>query len=194
MRAMIVGAGLGARLRPLTQMLPKPAVPVRGLPLVAYPLAMLASVGVSEVIVNTHHLPGALREACQTSCPAGLKLHFSNEESLLHTGGAIRRVVGFLRESDPCLILGGDMILDLDLAALIERHRSSGRAATLLLRDDPRAARFGTIGVDGQGRLRRIADRFDLGGEQAAGVYTWLNVVSPKAFASLPDQEVFPCS
>ena len=83
------------------------------------------------------------------------------------------------------------MILDLDLAAFVERHRTSGRAATLLLRNDPRAARFGTIGIDGQGSLRRIAGRFDLGGEQAAGIYTWLNVVSPKAFASLPDREVF---
>jgi len=191
MRAMIVGAGLGTRLRPLTHLLPKPAVPVRGLPLVAYPLAMLASVGVREVVVNTHHLPEALRDACGAHCPDGMELQFSHEESLLHTGGAIRRVMEFLRESDPCLILGGDMILDLDLAGLIERHRASDRAATLLLRDDPRAARFGTIGVDGQGRLRRIAGRFDLGGEQAAGVYTWLNIVSPKAFASLPDREVF---
>ncbi|MCP5057970.1 MAG: NTP transferase domain-containing protein [bacterium] len=191
MRAMIVGAGLGTRLQPLTHLLPKPAVPVRGLPLVAYPLALLASVGVREVVVNTHHLPEALREACIANCPGGMELHFSHEESLLHTGGAIRRVREFLRESDPCLVLGGDMILDLDLAALIERHRASGWAATLSLRDDPRAARFGTIGVDGQGRLRRIAGRFDLGGEKAAGVYTWLNILSPKAFDSLPDREVF---
>ncbi len=191
MRAMIVGAGLGTRLAPLTRLLPKPAVPVRGLPLVAYPLALLASVGVREIVINTHHLAPALREACRASCPPGVELHFSHEPELLHTGGAIRRVVEFLQESDPCLILGGDMILDLDLAALLARHRQSGRAATLLLRDDPRAERFGTIGIDGEGRLRRIARRFDLGGEQAAGVYTWLNVVSPDAFASLPEREAF---
>ena len=188
---MIVAAGKGERLQPFTRWLPKPAVPVRGLPLVAYPLALLASAGVTEVVINVHHLPDALRAAAERWCPPGLRLHFSHEPHLLHTGGAIKRVASFLRESDPCLIVGGDMILDLDLAGFLARHRETGRAASLLLRDDPRAERFGTIGLDEAGRLRRVAGRFDLGGESRAGVYTWLNVVSPKAFESLPDEEVF---
>lgn len=188
---MIVGAGLGTRLRPLTGWRPKPALPVRGIPLVAYSLALLAAAGVREVVINVHHLPQILRRTATRWCPQGLTLHFSEERELLLTGGAIRRVAGFLRESDPCVVLGGDMVVDLDLRGLVERHVRSGREVTLVLRQDPRAARFGTIGVDREGRVRRIAKRFDLGGEQSAGVYTWVNVISARALDTLPEREAF---
>jgi NDP-sugar pyrophosphorylase family protein len=188
---MIVAAGLGTRLRPLTQLRPKPALPVRGLPLVTYPLALLAAAGVEEVVINVHYLPRLLQEAAERACPVGLKLHFSHEPVLLHTGGAIRKVADFLRASDPCLVLGGDMIVDLDLAALVARHRALDREATLVLKDDPRATRFGTIGIDGEGQVRRIARRFDLGRERRAGVYTWVNVFAARAFDTLPERAAF---
>lgn len=191
MRGMIVAAGLGTRLRPLTAHRPKPAVPVRGLPLIAYPLALLARAGVTDVVINVHHLPELLIAAARRWCPAQLELHFSHEAQLLHTGGAIREVADFLRESDPCVVLGGDMILDLDLPALIRRHREGHRAATIVLREDPRAAAFGTIDVDGEGHVRRIGRRFDLGGASHGGVYTWANLFSPRALDALPNRRVF---
>jgi NDP-sugar pyrophosphorylase family protein len=191
MRGMIVAAGLGTRLRPLTQYRAKPAVPVRGIPMIAYTLAFLARAGVEELVINLHHLPDSLIAAAQRWCPAHLKLHFSHERELLHTGGAIRRVASFLRESDPCVVLGADMILDFDLAAVLRQHRDGDHAATLVLRQDPRASRFGTIGVDGRGCVRRIARRLDLGGADRAGVYTWANLFSRRALESLPDREVF---
>jgi len=191
MRGMIVAAGIGTRLRPLTHHRPKPAVPVRGIPVIAYPLAFLAQAGVTEIVINVHHLPEPLIAAARRWCPAHVKLHFSHEAELLHTGGAIRRVAAFLRESDPCVVLGGDMILDFDLAAMIRRHRAGDCAATLALREDPRAPVFGTIGVDGEGRVRRIARRFDLGGVDRAGVYTWANLFSPRALDTLPDRQIF---
>jgi len=191
MRAMIVAAGLGTRLRPLTELRPKPAVPVRGIPLVAYPLALLAHAGVDEVTLNVHHRPEQLIAAAQAWQPARLALRFSHEPSLLDTGGGIARVVDFLRESDPCLLLGGDMVVDLDLRGLVAAHVRSGRAVTAVLRRDERSRQFGTIGVDRTGRIRRIGRRFDLGGEVDSGVYTWVNVVSARAFDSLPEREVF---
>lgn len=191
MRAMIVAAGRGTRLLPLTHLRPKPALPVRGIPLVGYTLALLAHAGVREVVINVHHLPEALAEAARAWCPPGVELRFSPERELLGTGGAIRRVADFLRESDPCLVLGGDMLCDVDLPALIERHRAGGQWATLLLREDPRAARFGTIGVDGEGDVRRIGRRLDRGGEERAGLYTWVNVLSPRALDALPEREAF---
>jgi mannose-1-phosphate guanylyltransferase len=191
MRAMIVAAGLGTRLRPLSELLPKPAVPVRGIPLIAYPLALLAHAGVRDVTVNVHHLPERLVAASEASRPAGVTLRFSAEPKLLDTGGGIARVASFLRESDPCLLIGGDMVVDLDLRAIIALHHASGRAVTAVLRRDPRASAFGTIGVDRTGRMRRIGRRFDLGEEVEAGVYTWVNVVSARAFDTLPAREVF---
>jgi NDP-sugar pyrophosphorylase family protein len=83
------------------------------------------------------------------------------------------------------------MVVDLDLRAIIALHHASGRAVTAVLRRDPRASAFGTIGVDRTGRMRRIGRRFDLGEEVEAGVYTWVNVVSARAFDTLPAREVF---
>ncbi|MGH0028581.1 MAG: nucleotidyltransferase family protein [Myxococcota bacterium] len=191
MRAMIVAAGLGTRLRPLTNLVPKPAVPVCGLPMIAYTLALLRHHGVTEVIVNTHHLPAMLERTATEHCPVGLALRFSREETLLDTGGGIRRAAGFLRESDPCLIVGGDMLLDADLTGLVSRHRDRGDAVSMLLREDVRADTFGTVGVDDEGVVRRIGSRHDLGGATRAGVYTWANVVSARAFDALPDREAF---
>jgi mannose-1-phosphate guanylyltransferase len=188
---MIVAAGLGTRLRPLTEWLPKPAVPVRGVPLVAYGLELLASAGVREVVINVHHLPERLIEAAERARPANLALRFSHERDLLHTGGAIRRVASFLRESETSVILGGDMIVDLDLPAQIRAHRASGRAISAVLADDPRTSRFGSIGLDAQGGLRRIGRRFDLGGETQRGLYSWVNVLSASAFESMPERDVF---
>jgi len=189
---MIVAAGLGTRLRPLTELRPKPALPVRGIPLVAYTLALLARHGVKEVIINAHHLPDLLMDAARLHCPPGVELRFSIEEQLLDTGGGIRRVADYLRESDPCLIIAADMLIDVDLSALVARHREHGDAWTLLLRtNDPRESAFGTIGVDAAQRLRRIGRRHDLGGEKRAGVYAWVNVVAARAFDSLPEREIF---
>lgn len=188
---MIIAAGLGTRLLPLTRWRPKPAVPVRGVPLIAYSLALLARHGVDEIAVNLHHLPEQLEAEARAWCPAGVRLHFSREIELLGTGGGIRRVARFLRESDPCVIIGGDMLLDCDLGALVRAHRERNDSVTLLLRDDPRAEQFGTIGVDDVGCVRRIASRFDLGGSSRAGVYAWANLVSPRAFDSLPELESF---
>jgi NDP-sugar pyrophosphorylase family protein len=187
---MILAAGLGTRLRPLSELRPKPAMPVRGIPLVAYNLALLARHGVTEVAINLHHLPGQIQAAAERYCPPGVRLHFSIEDRLLDTGGGIRRLAGFLRESDPSLLLAGDMVLDADLTALVARHRGQANRVTMLLCEDSRAPSFGTLGVDGEGRLRRIAQRLDLGGETRAGVWVWANAVSPRLFESMPDQEV----
>jgi mannose-1-phosphate guanylyltransferase len=190
-RGMIVAAGLGTRLRPLTDLRPKPALPVRGVPLIAYQLALLSHSGVEEVVINVHHHPDALIAAAERYAPGGMAVRFSHETELLDTGGGIRRVADFLRESDPCVIVGGDMIVDCDLPGLIESHRARGDAFSMLLRDDPRAATFGSVGIDAAGCVRRIGRRFDLGGESACGVYTWVNVVAARALATLPDRERF---
>ncbi len=188
---MIVAAGLGTRLRPLTEWLPKPAVPVRGVPIIAYGLELLAAAGVTEVVINVHHHPERLIEAAESWQPPKLGIRFSHEGDLLHTGGAIRRVASFLRESETCVVIGGDMLVDLDLPALVRAHAASGRAITALLADDPRIASFGSIGLDAAGRMRRIGRRVDHGGETQRGLYTWVNVLSARAFEGMPERDVF---
>ena len=191
MRAMILAAGLGTRMQPLSALRPKPVLPVLGIPLLAWPLAWLARHGVREVVLNLHHLPHATRAAAEAWAPPGLSVRFSEEPDLLDTGGGIRHAADFLRESDPSVVISADMICDLDLANLVARHRDRGDRLTLALREDARSERFGTIGLDAAGRIRRIARRFDLGGETRAGVNVSVYVFSAAAFDSLPERTVF---
>ncbi len=188
---MILAAGLGTRLQPLTALRAKPALPIRGVPMIAFALAWLRAHGVTEVAVNLHHLPRSVREAVEEWCPAGLTVTFSHEPELLDTGGGMRRVANFLRESDPAIVIAGDMLLDLDLGRAVREHRAAARRATLVLRDDPRSAQFGSIGVDDDGAIRRIATRFDLGGEVRSGLYTSVNLFSPALFDAMPERERF---
>lgn len=193
MRGMIVAAGLGTRLRPLTELCPKPALPVRGIPLVAYNLRLLAHAGVQEIVINTHHLPKILEREARAWCPAGVELRFSYEPELLDTGGGIRRVVDFLRESDPAIVIGGDMLIDFPVEKLLANHRETGAEMSALLLEDPRAARFGTIGIDEEGRVRRIAERFRAPGgtETRCGLYTWVNVFSSDSYRWMPERDRF---
>jgi len=190
-RALILAAGLGERIRPLSDLRPKPALPVLGLPVVGFALRLLARHGVREVVMNRHHMPDVLAAAAEAACPEGVALTWSDEPALLGTGGALRRVRDFLAESDPCLMLAGDMLLDADLSKLVDRHRAQGRSVTFLLKEDRRAPVFGTMGVDPAGRLRRIGGHFDLGGEVRDGIYAHATVISARALDTLPDREAF---
>lgn len=188
---MILAAGLGARLRPLSTLRAKPAMPVLGRPVLGYLLALLHHHGVREVVINLHHLPETIREAVERSRPPGMLVQYSPEETPLGTGGAIRRARALLGDDEPLLVLAGDMLLDLDLGALLQRHLAARSECTLVLRRDPRQDQFGTIGLDATGRVRRFATRFDLGGETEAGVFLGIRVFSPEALRYIPDLECF---
>lgn len=191
MRGLILAAGLGERIRPLSDLRPKPALPVLGLPVIGFGLRLLARHGVRELAVNRHHLPGELERAVESHRPEGTTVRWSDEPELLGTGGALRRVRDFLAGSDPCVMLAGDMLLDVDLSKLVDLHRTRGDAVTFLLKEDRRGPVFGTMGVDSAGRLRRVGGHFDLGGEVRAGVYAHATVISARALSTLPDREAF---
>lgn len=191
MRAMILAAGLGTRMRPLSNLRPKPAMPVQGIPVLAWNLALLARHGIREVILNTHVQPEAIVAAAQAYRPSGLELHFSHEPELLDTGGGLLQARSFLEQSTCCVVLAGDMLLDLDLTAAIARHERSGRNVTFLLRDDPRTKSFGSIGLDENGRVRRIGSRFDLGGETRSGLFITASIFSTSFLKSMPHKRIF---
>jgi len=207
-RAMILAAGLGTRLRPLTDERAKPALPVRGRPVISLLLELLARQGIREVMINLHHLPDTIRRAVAADRPPGIEVAWSNEEKPLGTGGGIRRAAEFLRASETCVVLAGDMLLDVDLEALARRHRASGRDVTLLLRRDPREASFGSIGVDAGGAVVRVGrhpvgspvapsgQAAAIGGagepaERARGLFTGVRLFERGALADWPEREVF---
>jgi len=182
---MILAAGLGTRMAPLSEWRPKPALPVRGVPLVGYLLELLRVNGVTEVILNVHHGAEVVREAAERCCPAGIALSFSEERQLLGTGGGILRAAPFLRESETSLVVSGDMVLDTDLKSLIATHREREDAATLLLRADKRSKEFGPVGLDDDNSVRQIGNDFDLGGSTSLGLFTSVRVFASRAYDSL---------
>lgn len=190
---MILAAGLGTRMRPLTDERAKPALPVRGRPVVSLLLELLERQGIREVLINLHHLPDSIRHAVEADHPAQLAITWSYEEKPLGTGGGIRRAADFLRASETCVVLAGDMLLDVDLEALHARHVASGRGATLLLRRDPREATFGSVGVDVEGRIGRIGRHVLSGatGETDRGLFTSIRIFDREVLSDWPASEVF---
>jgi len=150
---MILAAGLGTRLRPFTKTVPKPLLPVANRPLLEYTLALLAGAGITEVIINTHHLAEEMEEGLRRAETSGVKVHLSRERRILGTGGGPKKAAPFL-EGDTFLVLNGDFLIDIDLRDVISFHRESASKATMVLREDD----GGGIFIDGEGRIRQFLE------------------------------------
>jgi NDP-sugar pyrophosphorylase family protein len=180
---MILAAGLGTRLRPLTDTTPKPLIDVAGVPLIAYPLALIREAGIGEVIINLHHLGGRIREALGDGGRYGVSITYSEEDPILDTGGAIQKAESFLR-GDTFVVLNSDSVIDLDLARLVSWHRERGAVATMVLREDAEAARYGLIETDQSHRIRRflgVPKRAPL--PLAARMFAGVHVFEPEVFS-----------
>jgi NDP-sugar pyrophosphorylase family protein len=183
---MLLAAGLGTRMRPLTAGRPKPALPVLDRPMLLILIEHLAEQGVDEVVVNTHAHPEQLRAALR---PSPIPVAYSREPRLLGSGGGIRVARELLGDA-PFLVVNGDMLIELDVAGLLEAHRRSGALATLALRDDPRKANFGTIGIR-DGYVARITELFDQGSEQGCGLFVGVHAMEPEIFDRMPQLDQF---
>src|SRR5260370_42502578 len=159
MKAAILCAGVGTRLRPLPDSWPKPAIPLLGQPLIRYCLAMLKRAGVNAIAINTHHLGAAMAATAADECRrARLALEVVHEPVIQGTGGGIRG----LRRSieDSCfLVVHGDALFSFDLTALIAEHRQSNADATMALIPMPPEEDYAAVETDGDGRECRIAGR-----------------------------------
>jgi mannose-1-phosphate guanylyltransferase len=186
---MVLCAGRGTRLRPLTELLPKPAVPLCGLPLVRFSLALLARAGVRRAVVNLHHLAGEMERAARASAAAlGLDLALSREPVIAGTGGALREARPLLAGAGAVLVLNGDVLFDADLAAALAAHRASGAWATMVLAPMPPGARYPSVEADAALRVRRIGGRSGPGGPGLAPWhFTGAHVLSPEALAAVPE-------
>jgi len=188
MKAMILAAGLGTRMRPLAERAAKPALPVLDVPVVLRLVRALAAAGVERAIVNTHAHPESLRAALAES---PLPVDWVHEPAPRGSGGGILGARHLLGDHESFLVVNGDMCLELDFPALVARHGESGALATLALRADSRKRDFGSIGYDRDGHVCRITDRIDLGSEKANGLFIGVQVMSPGIFARMPAREAF---
>jgi mannose-1-phosphate guanylyltransferase len=177
--AMILAAGLGTRLRPLTDILPKPLVPVGDRSMLAHVVERVRAAGCAPIVVNAHHHADAIARACDE-----LGVTVSREtEDLLGTAGGVARARALLGSGD-VLVHNGDVLASASLADLLEAHRARGSAATLLV--VARAAGEGNVGFDDLGTIVRLRKETFAPGETSGGEFTGVHVVSERV--ALPER------
>lgn len=186
--AIILAAGRGERLRPITDQIPKPLVQVAGHPLIAYGLGLLREAGIEDVVINVHHLADKMREALGDGSDFGVRIHYSVEETLLDSGGGIRQAATLLEPpvDGPIVVLNADLISEIPLRSVIDFHLENDALLTLVLRDDPKKFEYGTFGIDDDGRIQRF-----LGAGAPAGLPEYMfgsvQVLSPDVLGRMPE-------
>jgi NDP-sugar pyrophosphorylase family protein len=181
--ALLLTAGLGTRLSPLTAVRAKPAVPVAGEPLVRRIARWLIAQGVADLVLNLHHLPETITAVVGDGSDLGGRVRYSWEQPIvLGTAGGPRQALALLGH-DPFFIVNGDMLADVDLGALAARHVSSNALVTLALAPNPRPSQYGGLRVDAEGRVIGVVPRGPAAGD--ALHFLGVQVACADAFASI---------
>jgi mannose-1-phosphate guanylyltransferase len=155
MKAMVLAAGLGTRLRPLTYELPKPMVPVLDRPVMAHIVDLLDRHGCEQVIANLHYFPDTIRDYF------GDRLTYREEETLLGTAGGVRNCADFLTDDGPFLVISGDALTDIDITQFVERHKAAGGIATLAVKRVEDTREYGVVLHDADGRITGFQEKPD---------------------------------
>lgn len=186
MRAIVLSAGYGTRLWPLTEDRTKPAIPILGKPLVGYVAEYLASHGFDEIVVNLHHRPESVRKALGDGSRFGVKLHYVLEEpEILGTSGALDNTREFF-DRDTFLVVNGKIITDIDLSAALETHRRMNALATLVLLPNARRERFSNVETE-EGRVTRFGGMPDPSATGPAPLmFTGIHIMEPRIFEYIP--------
>src|SRR4051812_9696102 len=162
MRAMILAAGLGTRLRPLTNVMPKPVAPVLNRPIVAWIAELLARHGFTDVVTNLSYMPEQIREVLGDGSGFGLRISYSEEPEPLGTAGGVGKVRDFLGETESFLIISGDALTDIDLSAMRRAHEANverGAIATLATKRVEDTTQFGVSITDAEGRISGFQEK-----------------------------------
>lgn len=195
MKAMVLAAGVGERLRPLTAATPKALVEVGGVPLLERVLRRLIAAGVDAVVINVFHLPELIEGFVSAKRGFGIRVEFSRETELLDTGGGLKKAAPFFEGGKPFILHNVDVITDIDLKMMVRRHLDHPALATLAVakRQSNRQLLF-----DDKGLLRgREADgKRELASEAAGKIeplgFAGIHVVSPEIFSKMTERGVFP--
>jgi len=183
MKAMILAAGLGTRLRPLTYTMPKPMVPVLNRPLIGWAIEAFLGLGVDEIVINLHHLPGSLESYVTGTYGDRMRFHFSFEEEILGTSGGIRRVRDHLENPDGFYLVNGDTVQLPPYEKLREARDRTGALAALTLRHPPANDRFTAVWLD-DGRVTGFGQ-----GRGEPLMFSGSHLISNHVFAQIPDKE-----
>jgi mannose-1-phosphate guanylyltransferase len=161
MRGMLLAAGLGTRLRPLTYLMPKPMAPVLDAPVMEHGLRLLAAAGFGEVVANLSYMPERIRDHFGDGSRVGVELTYSEEPAPLGTAGGVGKVRDFLAAEDSFLVISGDALTDIDLGALRDAHESHHGIATVAMKRVEDTSQFGVAITDPDGRIQGFQEKPD---------------------------------
>lgn len=191
MRAMILAAGLGTRLRPLTNDRPKALVEVGGRTMLEITLERLRAFSVTEVIINTHHFADVVRDYLHCRNNFGMRIDISREEVLLDTGGGLKKAAWFFlqgSQDEPFILHNVDVISNIDLARMVRFHQDQGVLATLAVQARPTSR---PLLFDQNGSLRGRASQRPAEPGMRALAFCGIHVISPRIFERISEEGVF---
>ena len=186
---MVMAAGLGTRLRPLTYEVPKPMVPVGNRPVIELIMRSLAKQGFTQVVANLHWFPETIRDHLGDGSALGIELTYSFEEHLLGTAGGVRNVRDHFGD-EPFLVMAGDALTDIDLGALLHAHQAHDGVATLAVKRVVNTSEFGVVVTDSDGRVQGFQEKPDPAEALSDLANCMIYAFDPAVFDHFPDDEV----
>ncbi|MBC7545532.1 MAG: NDP-sugar synthase [Candidatus Sericytochromatia bacterium] len=188
-RAMIMSAGVGSRLEPLTSALPKPMAPIGTVPTLGHILAMLHQHGIREVAANLHYRADVVREYFGDGSAFGLEIRTHEEPTLMGTAGGVKHFESFLDRT--FVVISGDACSDANLTALVAFHRAKGALATIAMTEEADTSKFGVVVTDAEGRIEAFQEKPKPEDALSHWVNTGIYVFEPEIFALIPADTVY---
>ncbi len=184
---MLLAAGLSTRLKSLSEQLPKPLLPVCNRPLIRWGADLCQHHGIHDFVINLHHLGEMIRAELGDGADMEARVTYSPEPEILGTGGGIKAMAALMPRRT-CVVANAKVVCDVDLSAVLRQHRDSGALATMVVRPDENAERWGAIGVTPEGHMARLLERQHDGSERAtARMFTGIHVLEPEFIDRIPD-------
>jgi mannose-1-phosphate guanylyltransferase/mannose-1-phosphate guanylyltransferase/phosphomannomutase len=198
MKAMIMAAGVGSRLMPLTATMPKPMAPIVGRPVMQYSVELLKRHGITDIIANLHYLPDIIRNHFKNGQDFGVKMEYSFEEKLLGTAGGVKNNQWFL-DGNTFVILSGDALTDINLTEMYDFHKKKGALATIALKLVEDVTQFGVVALDENEKIKAFQEKPKKEDALSNLANTGIYIFEPEVFNYIPKnkfcdfgKELFP--
>lgn len=185
MKAMVLAAGKGTRLFPLTGEIPKPLAPIVNTPIISHIFELLTSHSVKQSYVNVNYLADTLLSAFgENTSRDGMDIHLSREEHLMGTAGGVKRLQSYFDET--FVVISGDALTDVDIDALVRFHREKGALATIALKRVFDTSEFGVVEIDGDSNIQGFQEKPDAREAISTLANTGIYVFEPDVFSYIP--------
>ena len=188
MRVMIMAAGIGTRLRPVTDLVPKPMAPIANRPALYHILRLLHRHGLREVVINLHHLPDAIISYFGDGSLLKMDISYSFEPELLGTAGGVKNNEAFLG-GGTFLVMSGDALTDVDLTGLVAAHHRTGSIATMAVKEVADPSLYGVVVADDDGRVVGFQEKPTVEEARSRLCNCGIYVFEPEIFSHIPSAQ-----